>query len=244
MPFGAMVTFEKSFRRVDPPLASPPRTLLQPVPRLRAGTHPVDGFEPMLVDEATAAFDDPAWSFEVKHDGYRLLAGVRAQNVKLKTRNSADATLWFPEVVAALRCLAGPGLVLDGEVCILDEHGRSDFERLRRRVHGPLTFAAEPVVYLVFDVLMAGGRRLVDRPLAERRLHLEALRDLPGIKVVDAIDGDGEALFAHALRLGLEGIVAKRLASPYQPGLRSDDWLKIKCPGPALAERFKRFPGG
>ena len=212
--------------------------------RMRPGGHPVDAFEPMLFEEVHDAFDDPDWSFEVKHDGYRLLAGVRSGQVKLKTRNCADATLWFPEIVAALRPLAGPGLVLDGEVCVFDADGRSDFEGLRRRVHGPLTFAAQAVVFCVFDVLMAGGRRLVDLPLVDRRPHLTALRELPGIKVVDAQDGEGEALFAQALRLGLEGIVAKRLDSRYLAGSRTADWLKIRRPGPALAERFKRFPGG
>ncbi|WP_260501707.1 hypothetical protein [Aquabacterium sp. J223] len=87
----------------------------------------------MLLSEVREPFDDPAWTFELKFDGWRLLAAVAGDQVELRTRNGASATRWFPEVATNLAGLAGGPHVLDGEVCVLDDLGRSDFDRLQDR---------------------------------------------------------------------------------------------------------------
>lgn len=200
----------------------------------------LDDVSPMLLEEVPRAFSDPAWTFEIKFDGYRVLAGADKAGVRLKSRNGADATGWFPEVATALRAVAAKRMIVDGEVCVLDELGRSDFDRLharaRRRTYDP----SEPVVYCVFDTLAAGGRSVIAEPLLVRKKFLSALRDLPHILVVDHIPEQGEAFYRHALELKLEGLVAKRLDAPYQPGVRTRDWLKIKRPGAVPAKRFDR----
>jgi len=200
----------------------------------------LDDLSPMLLDEVPRAFSDPAWTFEIKFDGYRVLAAADRSGVRLKSRNGADATGWFPEVAQALQAVASRRLIVDGEVCVLDDLGRSDFDRLharaRRRAYDP----SEPVVYCVFDTLAAGGKSVISQPLLARKKFLAALRDLPNILVVDHIPGEGEAFYRHAVELKLEGLVGKRLDAPYQPGIRSRDWVKIKRPGAVPAKRFDR----
>jgi bifunctional non-homologous end joining protein LigD len=194
----------------------------------------------MLFEEAPRPFSDPAWTFEIKFDGYRVLAASDETGVKMKSRNGADAAPWFPEVAESLRSVASRRIILDGEVCVLDELGRSDFNRLQARARRRRFLAAEPVVFCVFDVLAVGGASVMERPLHERKTNLSALRLLPHILVVDDIPEHGELFYRHAVALELEGLVAKRLASTYQPGIRSKDWLKIKRPGAIPAARFRR----
>jgi bifunctional non-homologous end joining protein LigD len=125
-------------------------------------------------------------------------------------------------------------------MCVLDDIGRSDFNRLHARARKRRADPDEPVVYCVFDVLASQGRSVMDQPLTARKKLLEPLRGLPGVLVVDQIPAEGEALYGYVLSLKLEGLVAKRMDSKYRPGVRSLDWLKIKRPGAVPAERFKR----
>lgn len=198
---------------------------------------------PMLLSELPRPFSDPAWTYELKFDGYRLMAEVDAGRCVLKSRNGANATTWFPEVAAGLAKLPGGPHVLDGEACVLDELGRSDFDRLharaRRRRNWP---GADPVVFCAFDALVIGGRDIMGRPLAARKAALKRLLASrpPSVLYVSGIDGDGEGLYAQAVALRLEGIVAKRLASVYRPGVRSEDWVKVKRPGAVPPQRFDR----
>lgn len=196
---------------------------------------------PMLLSEAARPFSDAAWGFELKFDGYRVLASMEATGaVKLKSRNGADATGWFPEIGASLKAVADRRFILDGEMCVLDDLGRSDFDRLHARARKRRADPSQPVVYCVFDVLAVKGESVMGRPLVERKKLLGPIRGLPGILVLDFIPEQGEALYEHVLALGLEGMVAKRLDSLYRPGERSPDWLKVKRPGAVPAKRFNR----
>jgi len=199
----------------------------------------------MLLDERRIPpFAEPGWIYEIKFDGYRLLAGVDAGKVQLMTKNGADATKWFPEVVAGLAKLRGGPHVLDGEVCVLDELGRSDFNRLQDRARKRRWYdGADPVVFCAFDLLHRSGRKLLNAPLESRKAQLHELLTPapPSVLYVGHIDAaQGAELFGHALELKLEGLVAKRLGSTYKPGERSTDWTKVKRKGAVPPERFKR----
>jgi bifunctional non-homologous end joining protein LigD len=185
----------------------------QPLPR---------DVKPMLATLAAAPFDDPAWGFEVKWDGYRAIATLDARGgVTLTSRNGLDLLKRFPGLASMGAAFRSLPVIADGEICALDERGRSSFQALQRG-DAALTFVA-------FDLIYAEGRDLRALPLAERKLKLEALIVAGhGVLYSKHIAGTGTAFFAVAKREGLEGIVAKRLASPYR-GTRSRDWLKIKA---------------
>lgn len=198
----------------------------------------------MLLGEARP-FSDPDWLFEIKHDGYRVLAEWDSAAVYLQSRNGADATAWFPEVATSLAHIGAGRHVVDGEMCVLDDIGRSDFNRLhaRARMRGWRP-GADPVVFCVFDVLVHGGQSVMGLPLSERKKRLAKLFEHkpPSTLVVSDFEGEGRLLYAQAVQLKLEGIVAKRKGSLYVPGQRTADWLKIKRPGATPAQRFQREP--
>ena len=179
-------------------------------------------YEPMLATLADEVPVGPGWLYEVKWDGYRALAVVSGGEVTLTSRRGNDLTERFVVVARALeRGVRTPDCVLDGEVCALDEDGRSSFSVMQQG-NGPL-------VYYAFDVLEADGEPLIDLPLEQRRKRLSKLLDRRGstLRVSEAFE-DGLALFDAAKERGLEGIVAKKAESRYQPGKRTRDWLKIK----------------
>jgi bifunctional non-homologous end joining protein LigD len=181
-------------------------------------------WQPML---ATLAQDVPrgaGWTFEVKWDGYRAVATEAGGDVTLTSRNGNDLTGRFPTVAKEIpKAVKTPDCVLDGEVCALDEAGRSSFSAMQQRKAGT------PIVYYVFDVLELEGKPVVDLPLVERRKLLEQLLDRRNktVRLSETFD-DGEALLAAAKQQQLEGIVAKRVDSRYLPGKRTRDWLKVK----------------
>jgi len=189
----------------------------------------------MHATEGGKPFTDPAWIYEVKYDGYRCLARAGGgQPTELRTKSGVDCTAWFPEVADLLAMLSGGPHVIDGEVCVLDDIGRSDFEKLqaraRRRRWVP---GADQVTFCAFDLLYRDGRSVMALPLMERKAMLQQLlAPLKGLLVVVG-DFPAEAGLFDRFVLGakLEGFVAKRLASTYQPGVISRDWLKIKRPG-------------
>ncbi len=179
-------------------------------------------YEPMLATLADEVPVGPGWLYEVKWDGYRALAVASGGEVTLTSRRGNDLTERFAVIARALeRGVRTPDCVLDGEVCALDEDGRSSFSVMQQG-NGPL-------VYYAFDVLEADGEPLIDLPLEERRKRLSKLLDRRGstLRVSEAFE-DGLALFDAAKERGLEGIVAKKAESRYQPGKRTRDWLKIK----------------
>ena len=195
--------------------------------RVGEGERVPTDYRPML---ATASDDLPrgeGWLYEVKWDGYRAIVSLRGGEATLTSRNGNDLTGRFPTVVqAAVRAVRTTDCVLDGEVCALDEHGRASFSAMQQGKAGT------PLVLYVFDVLEVEGEPLVDLPLEARRERLDELLDrrVRTVRLSDAFD-DGEALLEAAKRQGLEGVIAKRSDSRYQPGRRTREWLKIKTHG-------------
>ena len=195
----------------------------------------------MLLVERRPPVPEPGWLYELKHDGYRVLARTHRRQVELRTRNGADCTAWYPEVERSLASLAGEH-ILDGEVAVLDALGRPDFNRLQDRSRRRRWYAgADPVAYLVFDLLVHRGVDVRPWPVERRKAALQKLLTpaLPCVLFVSHLTEGGDQLYASACALQLEGIVAKRVGSPYVGG-RTGDWLKIKRPGAVPPERFRR----
>jgi len=202
-------------------------------------------YPPMLLEERPFAFGEPDWIYEIKFDGYRLMALIDGGHVELRSRQGADATRWFPELVDSLATLYGGPTILDGEVCVLDEAGRSDFDRLHDRARRRRWYAgADAVTFCVFDLLMVGGDELLQLPLLRRKTSLRRLLKSPPAHVMPVghfAAGEGAQIFQQAvIPLGLEGLCAKRTRSLYVPGARSPDWIKIKRAGAVPPERFRR----
>ena len=175
------------------------------------------------------------WLYELKLDGFRVLADKRGDDAALFFRRQGSANAVFPEVARALRSLAPARVALDGEVIALDDNGRPSFQRLQGRMHGgssPRSSAAPwaevPVMYIVFDILALGRFDLRQLPLVERKSILSELVKGKGVlRVLDHLAKDGRPLAAFCEAQHLEGMVAKRADSPYVPGpRRGGDWVK------------------
>ena len=180
----------------------------------------------MLATLVDAPFSRPGWVFEEKYDGIRLLAYKDGRRVRLITRNLKDRTADFPAIAAAVAALPAPTLVLDGEAVLFDARAVSRFQLLQRR---ETPAAGHEPILAVFDVLYARGRDLRREPLARRRAVLEAeVKDGGALLVARRLAADGLDAFAEAKRRGLEGVIAKNEAAPYQADTRSRDWLKVK----------------
>jgi bifunctional non-homologous end joining protein LigD len=209
--------------RMDPP-ADPDG---QPMP---------ERIVPMMAQPASALPRDPKnWSFEVKWDGVRAIAYVKPGRLRLESRNLNDITDAYPEVRGLVGALGMHEAVLDGEIVAFDDSGRPSFERLQRRMHVTSPSAIRryqssmPVVYAIFDLLYLDGRSLMELPYRERRARLESLElKGPAWRVPANHPGEGKLLLDATAKQGLEGIVAKRLDSRYEPGRRGGNWLKIK----------------
>ena len=190
--------------------------------------------KPMLAETAAAPFSSPDWVFELKYDGYRLLAARDADGqAQLRYRSGLDATALFPDLATAVRALPYAGIVLDGEVVVLDESGRPDFHRLQKR--GRLQRRADieratvelPATLFVFDLLGCEDFDLRALPLLERKAILREILPRSGpLRYSDHIEGRGEEFFAQVSAMGLEGVLAKKVDSPYA-GKRSAQWLKM-----------------
>ena len=178
--------------------------------------------------------DQHRWAFEMKWDGVRAVSYVAGGEVVVLGRSGRDFTTTYPELGQLADVLGGRRCVLDGEVVAFDAQGRPSFETLQSRMHGPGRRTAGgaapvPVAYLVFDLLHLDGRSLVGRPYSERRAALVELGlSGPSGQVPPAFEGMGPAALETSARQHLEGIVAKRLSSTYEPGRRSTAWIKIK----------------
>jgi bifunctional non-homologous end joining protein LigD len=179
----------------------------------------------MLATLSPGIVEGPDWVFEEKYDGIRAVAG-RDRGVKIWSRMLQDLTGGFPHIVAAVEALGNADLIIDGELVALDPKGVSRFQLLQRRG----TAGASPTRYAVFDLLVLDGRSLMSRPLSERRAALERLigRRTAPLFVSRRLVRDGKAAYREAKRLGWEGIIAKDESSPYQPGVRSPYWRKVK----------------
>jgi bifunctional non-homologous end joining protein LigD len=188
--------------------------------------------EPMLSTLADHAFSDPNWLFEVKWDGVRALAWIADGAVTLRSRTGADITARYPELASLPDAFAARQVVLDGEIVALDSQGRSDFERLQERMHvrapDERLLSQIPVVYYIFDLLYCDGYDLRKAPLIGRKQLLQRLLHASGkFRYSDHQVEHGKELFELAKESGLEGIVAKRVDSPYVSE-RSTNWVKLK----------------
>jgi len=204
---------------------------------------------PMLLDERPLDVEEPGWIFEIKFDGWRLMAEFGDGKCELRTRQGANATGWFPEVVKALASVEGGPYVTDGEGCVLDDMGRSDFDRFQDRARRRRWYeGADPVTYCAFDLLVDQGDDITQLPLVERKARLANLLKVPRPSVLFVNHFDNEAHDIHSIvrdavvPFELEGLVAKRKGSVYRPGIRSSDWVKVKRRNAIPAQRFNRGP--
>jgi bifunctional non-homologous end joining protein LigD len=210
--------------RMDPP-ADP--AAAEPMP---------DKVVPMLARAGTLPRDDGEWAFELKWDGVRAICHSEPGRLRLHSRNLLDITPRYPELGRLNRALSHHRAILDGEVVALDADGRPSFGALQRRMHVSSESAVRrlmkdtPVTYVIFDLLWLDGHWLTDLPYVERRARLAelGLGDNGRWRVPDHVVGHGAQLLAATDEQGLEGVLAKRLDSTYEPGRRTPSWLKIK----------------
>lgn len=190
--------------------------------------------QPMLCETRDEPFSDDGWVFELKQDGFRLMPMRDGDDVKLIYRRGSDAAATYPDIARVVRALPYASFVLDGEVVVLDDDGRSNFQKLQRRAL--LTNARDirraiyelPAILYVFDLLGFEDFDVRGLPLVERKRLLQRL--LPGagpLRYADHVVGRGEAFYQQVAAMGLEGVVAKRADSKYE-GRRSPNWLKLR----------------
>jgi bifunctional non-homologous end joining protein LigD len=210
----------------------PPRRKPEPKPgELTRAARAVlpEQVEPELATLIKAAPQGNDWLHEIKFDGYRLLCRLDAGKAKLFTRSGQDWTSRFPEIAAAVRKLPAKQAWLDGEIVALEPNGTSSFHALQRALSEKHT---ADLIYYVFDVLYLDGHELRKSPLVERKTLLQEL--LSGesasglVRYTDHIVGSGPEFFRQSCRMGLEGIVSKRLKAAYRSG-RAGEWVKTKC---------------
>ncbi len=190
---------------------------------------------PMLAERAPGAFDDPAWIYEFKFDGYRFLALKDGARIVLQTRNGHDWTTSFPDVARALATLPYDRLILDGEIVVHDDAGLPSFQRLQKRARlkrAPDIRRAAlelPATFYLFDLLAAGSHDVRPLPLIERKRLLRTIVPVSGLlRYSDHVAHHGTALYGQVEALGLEGIIAKRADAPYRGG-RSAAWQKVRA---------------
>jgi bifunctional non-homologous end joining protein LigD len=194
-----------------------------------------DRIKPMLARAGQLPRDEPKWGFEVKWDGIRTVAFLDHGHITLQGRNFTDFTPRYPEVRELAKELGARRMILDGEVVAFDAEGRPSFERLQARMHLASDSAVRrrlkdtPVTYVIFDLLYLDGHSTLSLTYEQRREVLKALElEGPAWRAPAYHRGEGSALLEATRKLGIEGIVAKRLDSTYLPGQRNSAWLKIK----------------
>ena len=184
-------------------------------------------YRPMLARTASGPFDDDGWLFEIKWDGVRAIATV-GDTVSLRSRNGTELLPQFPEL-GELTTLA-PGTVLDGEIVVMSG-GKPDMQALLPRLQVSLPRSgAVPATYIVFDILRRGEEDLTGLSLLDRRKILAAaVREGPHVVISVPVEGRGKDYYRAAIAQGLEGVMAKKKDSVYEPGVRSGAWLKVRA---------------
>ncbi len=188
-------------------------------------------YQPMLSRTANGPFNGDAWYFEIKWDGVRAIAYV-GEDLSLRSRNDRELTGQFPELAELLNL--APHTVLDGEIVVM-RGGKPDIQALLPRLQAgtgrsPPVEVKNPVTYIVFDILERDKKMLLDLPFSERRKILEkSVKEGPHVILSVPVEARGEDYYKAAIARGLEGVMAKRGDSPYEPGQRSGAWLKIKA---------------
>ena len=191
--------------------------------------------KPMLAEIREEPFSRDGWIFELKIDGWRVIAAREGGAAKLYSRNGHDLTATFPEVARALDAMPYEQLILDGEVTCHDASGMPSFQRLQQRalLTAPRdvgkALVGNPATLYTFDVLAVEGFDLRELPVTARKEILQSILPAAGsLKYLEHFDRDGETLYQHVEQMGLEGIVAKRGASKYVMR-RSADWIKVRA---------------
>jgi ATP-dependent DNA ligase len=200
---------------------------------LRSRTLPAGFIAPCLPTSAPQPPSGAQWLHEIKHDGFRVIARREGNRVRLYSRAGNDLTERFPLIVEALGKLRSRSCVIDGEAVACGEDGIASFDRIRYRHHDASVFL------YAFDLIELDGDDLRRDPLAVRKATLASLlaRAASGLRFNEHFDEeDGPLVFAHACKLGLEGIVSKRRDSPYRSG-RTSDWIKSKNPNAPAVKR-------
>jgi bifunctional non-homologous end joining protein LigD len=208
------------------------------VDALRVATYPAAmplprGFvPPCLPTKAPQPPSGDGWLHEIKHDGFRVIARKDGERVRLYSRPGNDLTYRFPLIVEALVRLRSRSCIIDGEAVCCDEDGMPSFDRIRYRRHDASVFL------YAFDLIELSGDDLRREPLETRKATLKSVlaKAGPGLRLNEHIEADGPTVFAHACKMGLEGIVSKHKASTYRSG-RSPDWLKCKNPACEAVKR-------
>jgi bifunctional non-homologous end joining protein LigD len=193
---------------------------------------PVGQIPPCLPSRADRPPSGRAWLQEIKHDGFRLMARRDHSGVRLYTRNGYDFAGRFPQIVEAVSKLKVRSCFVDGEAIVVNERGLSTFDLLRSWRHD------HAAVLCAFDLIEIDGKDLRRAPIEERKRALADVlrRGHDGIVLNIHYDCDGATVFEHACKLGCEGIVSKRLRSPYRSG-RSPHWVKVKNPKAPAVKR-------
>ena len=193
--------------------------------RKRVARSPVGFIQPCRPVRAIRPPSGPLWIHEIKHDGFRLLVRREGSQVRCFTRGGYDWADRFPAIVEAATRVRTKSFLIDGEAIVCGSDGRADFDALRSRRRD------RDVVLFAFDLIELEGEDWRRRKLAERKKRLAALlaRSSSAIQLNEHLDADGELVFKHACRMGLEGIVSKRIDAPYRSGSCST-WLKSKNP--------------
>jgi bifunctional non-homologous end joining protein LigD len=202
----------------------------------RTWQEPPSDLRPMLAVPGSLPSDDTGWAYEMKWDGLRALAFLTDGVVRLRSRTGRDITLAYPELARAPSLTGSRAAVLDGEIVAFSGGSWPDFEALQQRMNiGSAAQAAAlsaqiAVSYVAFDLLWLDGRPLLEQPYARRRELLEGLGLQGGRwQVPPSFSGEsGSDIQAVSVQQGLEGVMAKRVASRYEPGRRSAAWRKIK----------------
>ena len=187
---------------------------------------------PMLATLVNEPFSDPDWIFETKWDGFRSICFIKNGQARFVSRNQLEMTQQYPELANIAKRVEAKEAILDGEIVALDDHGRPRFQLLQPRVGRKRGVEAlrgkGKIVYYVFDLLYCDGYHLTSCGLVDRKAELERiLRPTSFVKLSEHIEADGKRFFKEIEKFDLEGMIAKRAASPYVQR-RSSDWLKIK----------------
>ncbi len=177
--------------------------------------------KPMLATPANVLPTGPHWDYEVKWDGYRTIAVKNAQRVTLYSRNLKDVTKIYAPIARALATIPAQSAILDGELVALDAEGRPSFQALHHQ-------EAHALAYYVFDLLHDGRRDLIPEPLRIRRAALDTITFSAPVFRSEPLAGEPTHIEEAVQQLGLEGIVAKRIESRYEPGRRSQAWVKVR----------------
>jgi len=189
-----------------------------------AGEKIKHSIKPMLATAIDKPFSDKGWLFELKLDGYRAIAEIKKGRSLLYSRNGLSLAKRYPSIAAAVKKIK-VNAILDGEIVLLNEKGRPDFQKLQNYGEND----QYPLVYYVFDLLSLRGKDLMQLPLTSRKLLLKKLLKKNGpILYSNHIENKGGELFKIIKKDDLEGIIAKKKDSLYTPGIRTKEWLKIK----------------